>query len=128
MKTGNMRKILLVSLIALVAFGCKKNQLGGKSTVSGTVKHHAKAIANAVVYIKFNAKEFPGNDVSAYDDKVTADTAGNYSIKCYKGDYYLYAVGYDYAIAPPYTVVGGSPVHIRTKESVTIDLAVTEGD
>lgn len=123
-----MKKIVAFTLLILLAFGCKKNQLGGKSTISGTIKHHAKVIGNATVYIKFNAKEFPGTDVSVYDDKVTADASGNYTIKCYKGDYYLFAVGYDYAIEPPYTVVGGSPVHIRTKEDVQIDLAVTEGD
>lgn len=123
-----MKRIVVLAVLILIAFGCKKNQLGGKSTISGNIKHHSKVIANATVYIKFNAKEFPGTDVSVYDDKVTADASGNYTIKCYKGDYYLFAVGYDYAIAPPYIVVGGSPVHIRAKESVQIDLAVTEGD
>lgn len=124
-----MKKIILVVLISFLALsGCKKNQLGGKSTISGVIKHHSKLIANATVFIKFKSKEFPGPDTTAYDDKVKADASGSYTIKCYKGDYYLFAVGYDYSIPAPYRVVGGSPVNIRNKEKVTIDLAVTEGD
>lgn len=123
-----MKKLIALALLSLLTVACKKNQLGGNATISGTVRHHAKPISDAVVYIKFNAKEFPGHDVAAYDDKVTVDAAGNYSIRCYKGDYYLYSVGRDPAIVAPYLVTGGAPVRIRAKEEVRIDLAVTEGD
>lgn len=109
----------------LFLFACKKNQLGGKSTIKGTVLHHSKPIPNATVYIKFKAKDFPGSDTTKYDDHVKADVNGNYEIKCYKGDYYLYGYGYDYSVSPP-RVVGGVPVHIRNKETVTVDVAVTE--
>jgi hypothetical protein len=121
-----MKKILTLSglLILLCCYSCKKNQLGGKSTIEGSVMHHARLIPNAIVYIKFNAKDFPGADLSAYDDKVTADADGHYSIKCYKGDYYLYGVGYDDQIQD--NVYGGLPVHIRNKEKVQVDVAVTE--
>lgn len=121
-----MKHVLLFSglLIASLIISCKKNQLGGKSTVKGAVVHHAKIIPNATVYIKFNAKEFPGADVSLYDESVKADHHGSYSFKCYKGDYYLYGVGYDSAISKP--VLGGIPVHIRNKETVEADVAVTE--
>lgn len=119
---------LTAVFLLLISVACKKNELGGKATIKGSIKHHAKAIANATVFIKFKAKEFPGADTTLYDDKVKADAEGNYTIKCYKGDYYLFAYGHDPAIAAPYTVVGGSPVHIRNKESLVIDLAVTEGD
>ena len=112
--------------IGLVFFSCKKNELGGKSTIKGAVKHHAKVIANATVFIKFNAKEFPGTDTTLYDAKVKADADGNYIIKCYKGDYYLFGLGSDYALPPPYKVTGGLSVHIRNKESIDIEIAVTE--
>lgn len=125
-----MKKIILFVPVffLLLSSACKKNELGGKATIKGSIRHHAKAIVNATVFIKFKAKEFPGADTTLYDDKVKADAEGNYTIKCYKGDYYLFAYGYDYAIPPPYTVIGGSPVHIRNKENLVIDLAVTEGD
>ncbi|PBQ33498.1 hypothetical protein CNR22_17520 [Sphingobacteriaceae bacterium] len=123
-----MNKLFFLSalLIIGISFSCKKNQLGGKSTVSGVVAHHSKPIARATVFIKFNTKEFPGSDTTAYDDKIRADENGNYSFKCYKGDYYLYGFGYDFGIDPPYTVVGGVPVHIRNKEDLEINVAVTE--
>jgi hypothetical protein len=111
-------------LILFFSLSCKKNQLGGKSTVKGKVMHHEKIIPNAIVYIKFNAKEFPGEDASNYSTSVRADNEGSYSFKCYKGDYYLYGVGFDNSINK--AVVGGLPVHIRNKETVEVDVAVTE--
>lgn len=124
-----MTRLILLPIFFLVIFvGCKKNQLDGNATIEGTVRHHAKLIGNATVFIKFKAKEFPGADTNLYDAKVRADINGNYTVKCYKGDYYLFAYGFDPAIQSPHIVIGGSPVHIRNREKVTIDLAVTEGD
>lgn len=122
-----MKKIIVLSsllLLTLCFVACKKNQLGGKSTIKGSVLHHSQLIPNATVYVKFNAKDFPGTDIGAYDDKVTADANGNYEIKCYKGDYYLYGVGYDNSIRE--AVTGGLAVHIRNRETVKVDVAVTE--
>ncbi len=125
-----MKTILFLLISVSIVFGaCKKNELGGKSSIKGKVVHHSKAIPNAIVYIKFDSKESAGSDVSKYDTKVTADVNGNYEIpSLYKGDYYLYAVGEDFAIPPPYIVNGGIPVSLRTKESIGIDVPVTEGD
>ena len=121
-----MKKIIvLLGIFTFIAISaCKKNQLDGNSTIKGKVIHHSKLIPNATVFIKFKATEFPGRDSTVYDAKVKADAEGNYSIKCYKGNYYLYAVGYDDQIFQ--NVFGGSPVHIRNSETVNIDLAVTE--
>lgn len=124
-----MKKISLLVPLLFFVLACKKNQLGGKSSVQGKVIHHSKAIANAIVYIKFNSKESAGSDISKYDTKVLADGNGNYSIpSLYKGDYYLYAVGEDFATPPPYIVNGGVPVKLGSKESIGIDIPVTEGD
>lgn len=123
---NNMKQILIICVLAVFVLlsACKKNQLGGKSTIKGRVTHHEIVIPNAIVYIKFNAKEFPGKDVSTYDAYYTTGADGTYEFKCYKGDYYLYSVGYDDAIAR--TVAGGLPVRIRNKETVSVDVAVTE--
>lgn len=127
-----MKKILayhLILLMLMVTFSCKKNQLGGKASVKGRVIHHSLPIANAIVYIKFNATEFPGDDLSLYNTSVTADAQGNYEItNFYKGNYYLYAKGYDYTIASPYIVKGGISVSVRNGEHLNKDIAVTEGD
>lgn len=116
--------VLLLSFIAI--FGCKKNQTGGNAVVSGTVVHHTKAIANARIYIKFNASEFPGDDYKLYDTYVDADASGKYKINLYKGTYYLYAKGYDFDIPSPYIVKGGLSVTVRTNEKLQKDIAITE--
>lgn len=122
-----MKKYFIYSLLLSLFFiSCKKNELGGKAEIKGQVKHHAKVIPNATIYIKFGAKEFPGTDVSVYDKTVNSDATGNYTIKCYKGDYYLYAVGTDLDVPPPSLVRGGVPISIRNKEVVEAELAVTE--
>lgn len=118
--------LVLLLLFAIYA-GCKKNQLGGKSKVRGVVAHHGKAIPNATVYIKFNAKDFPGEDISAYESSVTANQSGYYEINnFYKGNYYLYAVGTDTDIPSPYIVKGGIPVSLKSREEKDIDIPVSE--
>lgn len=115
--------VLMLLFITLLA--CRKNQLGGKSVIEGRVAHHGKAIANAMVYVKLNAKEFPGADSSKYEGKFRANPDGYFRITCYQGDYYLYATGIDLQAQPLY-VHGGIPVHIRKNETVESDIAVSE--
>ena len=116
----------ILSLSFLLLLSCKKNQVGGSATVKGVVAHHGKAIANAYVYIKYDATEFPGDDYTLYNTFVKADGSGNYSIPLYKGNYYIYARGYDYAIPAPYLVKGGLSVTVRSSENSTKDIAVSE--
>ncbi|MCD6066261.1 MAG: hypothetical protein K0S33_1087 [Bacteroidetes bacterium] len=124
-----MKNVFYCLLLVLAFTACKKNRLGGKSSIKGKVAHHGKAISNATVYIKFDAQDFPGSDVSVYDKSFKADIGGYYEIpEIYKGEYYLYAVGEDPSIPPPYEVVGGVPTKVRSKEVVTLDIPVTEGD
>ena len=104
---------------------CKKEGTGGKSSVSGNVKHHQELIPNAIVYIKYGATEFPGGDVSLYDDKVTSDTNAHFEFKdLQKGDYYLYGVGYDFTGS--YTVTGGVGITLKRNQSSVVDVPVTE--
>ncbi|MES2678599.1 MAG: hypothetical protein V4635_01885 [Bacteroidota bacterium] len=122
-----MKKIIVLSVLAFVLFvTCKKNQLNGKSSIKGSVIHHERKIPFASVFIKFNAKDSPGNDTTVYDAKVRADKDGRFSFKCYKGDYFLFGFGYDYTADSPFVVMGGVPVHLRNKEDREINVAVTE--
>ncbi|MBC7696627.1 MAG: hypothetical protein H7141_14415 [Burkholderiales bacterium] len=116
---------LFISLIILSG-SCKKNQTGGKSTLKGTVKHHNKPIPDAYVYIKFNSSEFPGKEYTSYDTYVQADSYGNYSISFFKGTYYIFAVGRDLDVPPPYEVSGGLSITVKNKENLIRDIAVTE--
>ncbi|MDP1802859.1 MAG: hypothetical protein Q8L81_15970 [Bacteroidota bacterium] len=120
----NLISIMIVATVMLFA-SCKKEGTGGKSSIKGGVKHHSAIIANAVVYIKYGAKDFPGADVSKYDANVTCDANGNYEIKeLRKGDYYLYGVGYDSGISV--NVYGGLSAKLRNSESINLDIAVVE--
>ena len=125
MKTTLLKLSLVICLLTFVT-ACKKNQLGGKATLKGVVAHHSKAIPNAVVYIKYGATEFAGNDGTTYDTSVNADAQGNYTIDFYKGSYYVYAVGLDMDIPYPHKVSGGLSISIRNKENLTKEIAVTE--
>lgn len=123
-----MKKLIiaLLSIVVLIS-ACKKNQLGGNSSIKGKVMHHEKAIANAMVYIKFNSKESAGTDVTKYDASVQADASGNYAFSSiYKGNYYLYAVGQDSAVPAPYIVSGGVPAKLGYNKDLIIDVPVVE--
>jgi hypothetical protein len=120
-------KYIVVLIFALAIVGCKKNQLGGKSNIKGKVMHHDQAIPNARVYIKYNATEFPGTDVSVYDTYIDADHNGNFLIEhIYHGDYYFYGVGVDPAL-PLLTVKGGTYLKVKMlKEHTGFVVPVTE--
>lgn len=121
-----MKKLLSFIIVLLLFFSCKKNKLGGDAVIEGNMKHHSKAISRGTVFIKFNAKEFPGSDTNIYDAKVRPDSLGYYKFEVYKGNYYIYGFGYDFAIPAPYEVSGGIPVKARSNEKVAADLPVTE--
>ena len=121
-----MKNILRLSIITLVLFSCGKEGPGGKASINGYVKHHAKAIPGAIVYIKYGVKESPGTNVTYYDANVKADAQAHYEfVNLKSGNYYLYGVGYDSAIVAP--VTGGIPVQIKKNNAVvTTDVPVTE--
>lgn len=127
MKTPKSNSILLLlplSLLLLIA-ACTKEGFEGDSNITGKVAHHGARISEATVFIKFNAKEFPGSLVSDFDASVVADTGGNYLIEgLKKGDYYLYGFGYDSTIHQ--NVKGGLHVKLEAGEVRTLEVPVTE--
>ena len=124
MKTLKLTGVLVCILMSIGA--CKKEGTGGKAEIHGHVKHHKVHIPNAVVYIKYGAKELPAN-ISDYDAETIASSGdGHYEFEeLQKGNYFIYAVGYDSTISE--TVLGGGAVKIRKKtEEVEYDVAVAE--
>jgi hypothetical protein len=107
--------LICLSFIMLTLGACCKGGSGGKATLNLAVFHHSKPIPGATVYIKYNVTEFPGTDVSLYNDHKTA--AGNSNTLTFTGlhcgDYYLYGVGFDSSLTLP--VTGG--VHYQIKYS-----------
>ncbi len=121
-------KHLLMVCLALLAstfMSCHKEGIGGNGSIGGTVYHHSIPIPGCVVYLKFNATEFPGESPSVYDASVTADSKGVYLFpKVYQGDYYLYGVGYDDNIKQ--IVRGGVHVKAKRNRATVQDVPVTE--
>jgi hypothetical protein len=116
---------LIIVLTLTFASACKKEGTGGKSSVSGHVKHHTKLIPYSIVYIKYGATEFPGTDVSQYDASITSDANAFYEFKeLQKGDYYLYGKGNDPVHAEP--VTGGIGIKLERNKHSDIDVPVTE--
>jgi hypothetical protein len=125
--------LLLLTSIVLSNFQfCRKAGNGGKADVSIYVKHHANPIAAAMVYVKYNQKEFPGPDLKEYDDSVKTGSVSHalghvhlHNLK--KGYYYFYALGFDSAISEK--VTGGVCLHIsfnERKKDLTLEIPVTE--
>ncbi len=124
-KIKTITLVLLCSIFISSIYSCKKEGPGGKSTIKGVVKHHSKAIANATVYIKYGATDFPGTNAGDYDAQVAADADGNYMFTdLVKGDYYLYGYGYDASILE--YVKGGIAVNVKRNKTKETDVPVTE--
>lgn len=121
--------LLCFAFATLFSLSCKKAGLGGSATIVAFPKHHGAPIYGATVYVKFNAKDFPGSSISSYDATFVGEPDEDHvhlkELK--KGDYYFYAVGYDSSISE--MVYGGQPFTIKRKDrsdEQDIDIAVTE--
>ena len=115
-------KYIVLFIFALSLFGCKKNQLGGKSNIKGKVMYNnTTAVPFARVYIKYNAASFPGEDVSVYDTYIDADQNGNFLIShIYHGQYYFYGVGADPTTSISNNIVkGGIALKVKMLKEVT---------
>ena len=119
--------------IALAVFGfvaCKKNGTGGDNTIAAFPKHHGVTIPNATIFIKYGATELPGVSASDFDDSKVAIKEGSGDAHAHfegllKGDYYIYAVGFDSTVNE--TVSGGIAVKITKKSGEhDVDVPVTE--
>lgn len=127
-----MRKSLaFLSVVAFVFLlaSCKhKYEPGftGESVISGRVLHHDEPIGNAVVFMAFNAIEWPGTTMAAYDTMIVANADGFYRFENLNaGFYYLYSTGFDTQINQG--VKGGVPVELSKKNiEKSIDVPVAE--
>jgi hypothetical protein len=120
--------LLILFSFSLFITSCSKEGTGGTTDVATIVKHHEKVIPGATVYVKYGAKDFPGEDVSKYDASKVVDKNGHVHFDdLKKGNYYFYGVGYDSSIAM--IVKGGTPMDITRKhknQHVDLIVAVTE--
>jgi hypothetical protein len=127
-----MIKLNFVTLVAclLTITACKKNGTGGDNSIAAFPKHHGVTIPNATVYIKYGATELPGKSASDYDDSKIAIKEGTGDAHAHfegllKGDYFIYAIGYDSTVSE--IVTGGVAVKITSKSGEKdVEIPVTE--
>ena len=127
-----MKKIVSATLFAfaiLILVSCKKNDTGGKVTITVTPKHHDEVIYGATAYVKFDATELPLEPTKNYDLMITAE-GQDPTIRIENlryGNYFVYCVGYDPAIK--LEVKGGISFDIRwkaRKDDLNVIIPITE--
>jgi hypothetical protein len=89
----------LIISIVLLSYSCTKPEKE-YAVIKGTVNHHEWEVAGMKVYLKKNAKDFPGFDASKYDDSTIASSGERFKApfvfrNLEPGDYYLMATGFD---------------------------------
>jgi|ERR1051326_3070179 hypothetical protein len=121
-----MNKYFLFAPAIISLCACTKAGPGGSASIKGTVKYNSKPIPGSTVYIKYGSKTSPGANVTYYNASVNTDANANYEIDNLKrGDYYLFAIGYDTLAGK--TASGGIGTSITTKtETDQVDIPVTE--
>lgn len=120
--------ILGIMLLSISA--CKKKPsagTGGNANLKISAFHHTSLIDSCTIYVKFNSSEAPANNVYDLTQKVAVDSVGDsYAIfsGLKKGDYYLFAQGWDPAISD--NVKGGLPYTISEETDISVVIPVTE--
>ena len=111
-----------ISLLGILCFySCAKEGPGGKAGIRGVVRHHESTVPNATVHIGYGSTE-ARSTVSDYDQFTTADSTASFVFtNLTKGDYFIYAIGFDKTTNVELS--GGVAIEIKKKTSV-IDVAV----
>ena len=122
--------LLTGSIIIAGYYSCTKAGLGGEAAIVAFPKHHDLSIPGCIIYIKYDTEEFPGEDVSVYDDMEAAEEHTGQDPHVHfenlkKGKYYLYGIGFDSSINA--VVKGGIPFPINDKNGeFEVIIPVTE--
>jgi hypothetical protein len=124
---------IFLSAFILYFNSCKDDECkaggGGSLTLKLSTFHHTNPVPGCTVKIRFNAKDFPGEN-GAYD-LTTQEAAGESfvnvtGLKC--GEYYLFATGIDSTLSnADKTVKGGIPFSTEQENGVIeVTIPVTE--
>ena len=124
-----MKKLFLIlAAVAFASTACRKAGTGGDAEIQAMTMHHDAHVHDATVYLKFDAKEFPGTNIADYDLSAEVGADGHAHFTGLKrGKYFVYGVGFDSTINQ--TVTGGVAVEIKKKDEIkVVTVPVTEGD
>ena len=101
--------------------------INGKITLTLEVKHHYRPIPEFTVFLKKDALQFPGEDVSVYDFSATTNQNGFVQFNNLNfGDYYLYGNGYDYEIADSIIGYKATLLDSSTVDNVGLNYEINE--
>ena len=126
-----MKSVLLIFGIFCILFlsSCKddscKAGAGGSLTFVLSPKHHVRAIPGSTIKIKYNSKDFPGENGNYEIVTQAGPTESSVTVtglKC--GDYYFYGVGVDSSLTDADKTVKGGIPYSTEQESGTIELVV----
>jgi hypothetical protein len=133
---SNLKKAGIYIFFFLVITGCdscKEDECeaggGGSLTLRISTLHHTNPVPGCVVKVKFNAKDFPGEN-GEYDLTTQQAVGENFvnitGLKC--GEYYLFATGVDSSLSSTdKTVKGGIPFSTEQENGIIeITVPVTE--
>jgi len=123
-----IKTLAVLAVIASSIIACKKNGIGGETTIAAFPAHHGKSIKGATMYVKFDAKDLPEN-LADFDLKIVGEPKEDHvHIEGLRaGNYYIYAVGYD--SIGGYPVFGGTATTIKwseRKKEIDLNVPVTE--
>ncbi len=116
-----IRLLLILLLFTAGLSSCTKEGKGGSSSISGIIKRNGVyIIPNSVVYIKYGTTEWPGEDPQYYDDSYATGPEATFEFnELKKGDYYIYATGFD--VTGGFAVNGGMVVNLGRKAHKELD-------
>jgi len=127
---------LVVGFLAAVAGACERKEPeqvggpGGNAVLRLVPKHHDSLIDSTKVYIKYNASDEP----AFYDDSVWCVQENGVPVATFsglrKGNYYLYARGFDpdVPITPGvwWNSDGGFSHTIETEQTYNLTISISE--
>ena len=116
-----MNRVLII-LAFLLFLSCKKESGSTDSQGSVVVKgnialvvtamHHSWVVPNIRVFLKKDVTSWPGRDTTLYTWKAITDASGGVIFRdLFKGNYYLYATGFDSNFGA--NVIGYMPVNLN---------------
>lgn len=118
--------ISLIFLL-LVQYSCKKKEragYGGNASLKLSAMHHGEILDSVTFYVKFNSSDAPSDNSYDFTQSVKSGDSTVSISGLKKGDYYIYALGYDADIFE--SVKGGVPYTIEEEKQIEVTVAVSE--
>ncbi|MCI5057119.1 MAG: hypothetical protein MRY83_13485 [Flavobacteriales bacterium] len=110
--------------MSTLIYSCKKEGVGGESSISGNIRSSFEGIGSSTVYLKYGEDTYTALSISEYDD-IKGVAAGESFVfsNLNRGDYYVFAVAYDTICGCE--LIGGTGVSNlgrRDHEQITINV------